>query len=304
MKDRSIAALRVKLAERPDGASAEIADLRADYDRATEIFPLPESVGCEPARLGGVPGEWLRPEGADASRALLYFHGGGYVLGSPRSHRHMVAALAAGAGVRAFSADYRLAPEHPFPAAVEDGVAAWRGLLESGVAPERAVIGGDSAGGGLVVATLIGARDEGLPMPGGGLCISPWTDMTLSGASYRTRAAADPMVTRAQIERWAGVYLGAETDRRHPLASPLFAELAGLPPLLVQVGDAEVLLDDSAALVQAARRAGVDARLAVADEMIHVWHWFDRLLDRAAEGVEEAAAFIRERTGRTGGPPR
>ena len=173
MKDRSIAALRLKLAERPDGATADIADLREEYDRAVEIFPLPETVAHEPGSLGGIPGEWLRPEGADASRALLYFHGGGYVLGSTRSHRHMVAALAAGAGVHAFSADYRLAPEHPFPAAVEDGAAAWQGLVESGIDPARAVIGGDSAGGGLTVATLVKARDDGLPMPAGAGSASP-----------------------------------------------------------------------------------------------------------------------------------
>ena len=296
MKDRSIAALRLKLAERPDGATAAIADLREEYDRAVEIFPLPDGVACEPGSLGGVPGEWLRPEGADAARALLYFHGGGYVLGSTRSHRHMVAALAAGAGVHAFSADYRLAPEYPFPAAVEDGAAAWQGLLESGIDPTCAVIGGDSAGGGLTVATLVKARDDGLAMPAGGLCISPWTDMTLEAGSYATKADSDPMVKQNQIERWTGVYLGADTDRRHPWASPLYADLEGLPPLLVQVGSEEVLLDDSVSLAEAARRAGVEVRLSVADEMIHVWHWFDRLLDRAKDGIDEATAFIRART--------
>ncbi len=297
MKDRSIAALRLKLAERPDGATAAIADLREEYDRAVEIFPLPDGVTCEPGSLGGVPGEWLRPEGADAARALLYFHGGGYVLGSTRSHRHMVAALAKGAGVHAFSADYRLAPEHPFPAAVEDGAAVWQGLLESGIDPASAVIGGDSAGGGLTVATLVKARDDGLAMPAGGLCISPWTDMTLEAGSYATKADSDPMVKQNQIERWTGVYLGADTDRRHPWASPLYADLEGLPPLLVQVGSEEVLLDDSVSLAEAARRAGVEVRLSVADEMIHVWHWFDRLLDRAKDGIDEATAFIRARTG-------
>jgi len=297
MKDRSIAALRVKLAERADGATAAITDLREEYDRAVEIFPLPDSVAREPGTLGGIPGEWLRPEGADPARALLYFHGGGYVLGSTRSHRHMVAALAAGAGVHAFSADYRLAPEHPFPAAVEDGAAAWQGLLESGIDPARAVIGGDSAGGGLTVAVLVKARDDGLPMPAGGLCISPWTDMTLEAGSYATKADSDPMVKKDQIERWTGVYLGDDTDRRHPWASPLYADLEGLPPLLVQVGSEEVLLDDSVSLAEAARRAGIEVQLTVADEMIHVWHWFDRLLDRASEGLDEAAAFIRARTG-------
>ena len=297
MKDRSIGALRRKLAERPDGATAAIADLREEYDRAVEIFPLPDNVSLEPGTLGGVPGEWLRPEGADPTRALLYFHGGGYVLGSTRSHRHMVAALAAGAGVHAFSADYRLAPEHPFPAAVEDGTAAWKGLLDSGIDPARAVVGGDSAGGGLTVAALVKARGDGLPMPAGGLCISPWTDMTLEAGSYAAKAESDPMVKKDQIERWTGVYLGADTDRRHPWASPLYANLEGLPPLLVQVGSEEVLLDDSVSLAEAARRAGIDARLTVAEEMIHVWHWFDRLLDRAQEGIDEAAAFIRARTG-------
>jgi phosphinothricin tripeptide acetyl hydrolase len=229
-----------------------------------------------------------------AGRVVLYLHGGGYVIGSPRSHRHLAAAIAAAGQASALLLDYRLAPEHPYPAAVDDATAAYRWLLEQGVAPGHVVIGGDSAGGGLTVATLLALRDPRLPLPAGGVCISPWVDLTFSGASYRTRAAVDPIVKRPGIDEMARAYLGA-TAAQTPLASPLFADLRGLPPLLIHVGSDEVLLDDAVQLADRAKTAGVDATLEVWDRMIHVWHWFLPMLDEAQGAVDGIGRFIQSR---------
>jgi monoterpene epsilon-lactone hydrolase len=225
---------------------------------------------------------------------VLYLHGGGYVIGSPRSHRHLAAAIARAAGARALLLDYRRAPEHPFPAAVDDALAAYRWLLESaGVAPGHVVVAGDSAGGGLTVATLLAARDAGLPQPAAGVCISPWADLTCSLGSYTTKAAVDPVVDTGLVQKMATAYLGA-ADPRTPLASPLHADLRGLPPLLVQVGGDEVLLDDARELAARAKRAGVDATLEVWDAMVHVWHWFLPMLDEAPAAIDRIGAFVRE----------
>ncbi len=221
---------------------------------------------------------------------MLYLHGGGYVIGSPRSHRHLAAAIATAAGSSALLLEYRCAPEAPFPAAVDDAVAAYRWLLDQGVSAGGIAIAGDSAGGGLTVATLLALRDAGLALPAAGVCISPWVDLTCSGASYATKAVADPIVKRAGVDEMARAYLGA-ADRRTPLASPLFADLRGLPPLLIQVGSEEVLLDDSVQLAERARAAGVDTTLEVWDQMIHVWHWFLPLLDEAEEAVAAVGRF-------------
>jgi phosphinothricin tripeptide acetyl hydrolase len=242
------------------------------------------------------PAEWLRPPGAVAGRVVLYLHGGGYVIGSPRSHRHLAAAIARAAGTPALLPDYRLAPEHPFPAALEDAVAAYEWLLARGIAPERIVVAGDSAGGGLTVATLLALRDRGLPTPGGGVCISPWVDLTCSGGSYATKAAADPIVLRQSVAMMAQAYAGTG-DFKAPLVSPLFADLRRLPPLLVQVGSDEVLLDDARGLAERARAAGVDVRFEEWPAMVHVWPWFLGMLDEAERAVGVIGEFVRARLG-------
>jgi phosphinothricin tripeptide acetyl hydrolase len=226
---------------------------------------------------------------------VLYLHGGGYVIGSPPSHRHLAAAIAGAAAANALLLDYRLAPEHPYPAAVEDATAAYRWLLARGIAPGSVVIAGDSAGGGLTVATLLALREARVPLPAAGVCISPWVDLTCSGGSYVTKAAADPIVGRAGVEQMARAYLGS-TAPREPLASPLFADLRGLPPLLIHVGSEEVLLDDSVQLAERARAAGVDTTLEVYERMIHVWHWFLPMLDEAQTAVEAIGRFARRHT--------
>jgi len=294
MADRGIDVVRAHLAKLPPSDSLTTAERRAQYERAEKVFPTPPDVKVERVNAPAAPAEWLRPPSATPGRVVLYLHGGGYVIGSPRSHRHLAAAIAGAAGASALLLDYRLAPEHPFPAAVEDATAAYRWLLDQAIAPERIVIAGDSAGGGLTVATLLALREARVPLPAGGVCISPWVDLTCSGASYATKAAADPIVRRAGVEEMARAYLGA-TPPRTPLASPLFADLRGLPPLLIHVGSDEVLLDDAVQLAERAKAAGVDATLEIYDRMIHVWHWFLPMLDEAQTAVNAIGRFVRSR---------
>jgi epsilon-lactone hydrolase len=291
MAPHGIASLREYLAGLPKSES--VAERRAMYDRAEKVFTLPPETAVEPVTTRGVPGEWIRPAGARTDAALLYLHGGGYVIGSPRSHRHLAEAIARAAGIACLLPDYRLAPEHAFPAAVDDAVAAYRWLIEDRkIAPGRIAIAGDSAGGGLTVVALVAIRDARLPLPAAGVCISPWTDLTCSAPSYETRAARDPIVLLPNIAVMAKTYLGA-TDPRTPLASPLFADLTGLPPLLIHVGTDEVLLDDAARLAERGRAAGVDVSYEAWEEMIHVWHWFLPWLDEAQAAVGKIGGFVR-----------
>jgi len=291
MPPHGIAEVRVHLAKLPP--TETIAEQRAMYDRAERVFTLPSDTTVEPVTAGGRAAEWIRAAGVRADAVLLYLHGGGYVIGSPRSHRHLAAALARSAGLSCLLLDYRLAPEHPFPAAVDDALAGYRWLVEEKkIAPERIAVGGDSAGGGLTMATLVAIREARLHLPRAGVCISPWTDLTCSAASFQAKAASDPLVTLEGVSAMARAYLGA-TDPRTPLASPLFADLRGLPPLLIHVGSEEVLLDDASHLAERARAAGVDVTLEVWEPMIHVWHWFLPWLDEAQAAVEKIGGFLR-----------
>jgi monoterpene epsilon-lactone hydrolase len=287
-----IGAVRAHLGKLPAPETMTIAERRQQYDRAEKVFALPPEMAVESVQAGGRPAEWLRTSGTRADAALLYLHGGGYVIGSARSHRHLAGAIATGAGIACLFPDYRLAPEHPFPAAVDDAVSAYRWLLERGVAGGRIVVGGDSAGGGLVVATLLALRQHGLALPAAGVCISPWVDLTCSGASYDTKATSDPIVKRQGVLQMAQHYLGG-ADAKTPLASPLFADLSGLPPLLIHVGSDEVLLDDSTRLAARMRAAGGKVELEVWPDMIHVWHWFLPWLDEAKTAVDGIGRFIR-----------
>ena len=296
MASRELAAIVEQLRSFLTGEEPSVAEMRRRFEGLAASFPVAADVAIEPVSAGGVPAEWISAPGARRDRAVLYLHGGGYVIGSPRSHRHLAAAIAAAGQATGLLLDYRLAPEHPFPAAVEDAIAAYRWLLDQGIAPGHIVVGGDSAGGGLTVATLVALRDAGVPLPAGGVCISPWTDLTFSGASYRTRVQSDPIVSRPGIDGMAQAYLGAASPR-NPLASPLFADLRGLPPLLIQVGSDEVLLDDAVELADRAKAAGVDATLEVWDRMIHVWHWFLPMLDEAEGAIGNVGRFVRGRIG-------
>jgi epsilon-lactone hydrolase len=289
--DREIRAIREIIASRP--RTSDIAQRRRDIDARGLAFGLASDVTVEKITVGGVPAEWTCTPDADATTVVLYVHGGGYVIGSLDSHRHLVAEIGRACGARALAVDYRLAPEHPFPAPVEDALAAYRFLLGSGIKPGRIAIAGDSAGGGLVVAAMLAIRGAGLPLPGCGWCISPWVDMQSTGASMVDNAARDPTVQKAGILDFAGIYL-AGADPRSPLASPIHGELRGLPPLLIQVGAVETLLDDALMLARAASLADVYVDLQIWPEMIHVWHqWFTQL-GAGRRAIAAGGAFVRE----------
>ncbi len=285
MPNAEIAVVRAMLANSP--ANQSTAELRQTYDAIGAQLPTPADVALERIRIGGLEAEWSSTPNAAKERAILYLHGGGYVIGSILSHRHLASALGRAAGARVLAIDYRLAPEHPFPAAVDDALAAYRFLLDQGFAPEHIAVAGDSAGGGLTVATMLAARAAGLPQPACGVAISPWVDLEGLGASMSGKAAEDPMVQKAGLLDMAGAYLGGASPRT-PLAAPLHADLTGLAPLLIQVGSAETLLDDSIRLAGVAGAAGVEVRLEVWPEMIHVWHFFHGLLSDGARALDGA----------------
>ncbi len=280
----------------PIPRDATYVEQRAAMETLTAMAPPAEDVVYTPVDADGRPAEWVVANGANDRDALLYLHGGGYCIGSIASHRHLAADLSRAAGVRVLLVDYRLAPEHPFPAAVEDAVAAYRFLLDSGFDRRHLAIAGDSAGGGLTAATLLALRDRDVPLPAGAALLSPWLDLSQSGESMDGKADADPIVQREPLQRMADAYLnGAHPET--PLASPLFADLRHLPPLLIQVGTAETLLDDSRRFAERARAAGVDATLEVWDDMVHVWHAFGFVLPEARDANARVGAFLRQHLG-------
>jgi acetyl esterase/lipase len=269
-----------------------IADQRASIDAIAGFFPVPDGTEVQPATVGGVKGEWVRARRARQDAVLLYLHGGGYVIGSPTSHRHLVAAISEASGLSAFSADYRMGPEVQFPGAVEDAVAAYKGLLDTGIAPSKLAIGGDSAGGGLTIATLVALRDRKIPLPAAAVVLSPWVDLTGSGESMRTRASRDPMIKYEDIGKMAGAYLGS-TDPKTPLASPIFADLTGLPPLLLQVGTEEALYDDTTRLAARASEAGVEVSAEYWGGMIHVWQVFYPILSEGRDAILRIGSYLK-----------
>ena len=279
-----------------DDSQGTIEGFRRSLEQLTGGFSFDGSATYERVNAGGVSAEWVEAEGSAKDRINIYVHGGGYVIGSVRTHRVLMADLSRASGARVLGLDYRLAPEYPFPAAVEDTLAAYRWLLGEGYDPAKISVGGDSAGGGLAVAALVAIRYVGLPMPGAGLCISPWVDMEGIGDSMVTKADEDPMVKKDGLEFMARTYLDGG-DLRAPLAAPLYADLRGLPPLLIQVGSSEVLLDDSNRLAGIAREAGVEVQMEVWDDMIHVWHMFAPILPEGKQALQQAGDFIKKHTG-------
>jgi acetyl esterase/lipase len=237
-----------------------------------------------------VRGEWV--VAGSKTNVVLYFHGGGYVACSPRTHRSITAALARRLDARAFGLDYRLAPEHPFPAALDDALQAYQWLLSQGISPGAIALAGDSAGGGMVLATLLRTREAGLPYPGCGVCFSPWTDMLGSGPSLLGNAATDFLLQPEDVPRFARLYLG-KADPRDPLASPLYADLRGLPPLLVQVSESEILLDDTRAIHRRCQLAGIASTLSTYPGMPHVWQLLGSWVPETNAALGEAADFIR-----------
>jgi acetyl esterase/lipase len=279
---------------RPEVITAETDTirLREQFEQgARRMGGVPPGIEVVPQRIDGMYAEWIQPAGASREAAILYTHGGGYVSGNCADHRMHVAKLVAAAGVPALLFDYRLAPEHPAPAAVEDTLAAYRWLLDAGVRPEKAVVAGESAGGGLCIAALVAMRDSGLPAPRAGVASSPWLDLTCSADSYRRNARKDISLL-GSWEVWSGYYAGT-SDRRHPWISPVHADLRGLPPILVQVGTNEIMFDDAVRFAELGRAAGVDVTLRVWKAMVHCFAFFAPMFPEATAGMQELAAFMR-----------
>jgi acetyl esterase/lipase len=293
-KDPEIVAFRAMMAAMappPDAPTPSWEERRAGIDAMGAMAPPPDDCKIEPIKLAGRPAEKITPAGAHRARTLLYLHGGGYCIGGPASHRTLVARLAKAAGATAYVLDYRLAPEHPFPSAVDDAVAAYQALIESGHSAAHTVIGGDSAGGGLTVATAVAARDAGLPTPAGLYLMSPWVNLANASKAYEVKAASDPVINDTNINEFAQAYLG-DGDRKRPLASPVHADLTGLPPMLIQVGSEEVLMSDSTLLAEVAGLARVDVTLRIWPEMIHIWPFF-AALSAGGRAIEEVGDWIK-----------
>jgi acetyl esterase/lipase len=290
MSDPEITALRAMIASRP--RATELAQRRHDIDARGKQFGVPSGVTVTKVDAGGVKAEWAATPDSDADSAIIYVHGGGYVIGSLDSHRHLAAEISRTAGTRVLALEYRLAPEYPYPAPVEDTLAAYKFLLSGGIAAKRIAIAGDSAGGGLVVGAMLAIKDAGLALPGAGWCISPWVDMEALGASFIDRATTDPTVQKAGISEMAGLYMGG-ADPRSVYAAPIYGDLRGLPPLLIQVGAAETLLDDSLQLARVAGAADVMVDLQIWPEMIHVWHLYFPILNAGRRAIASGGAFLR-----------
>jgi epsilon-lactone hydrolase len=285
--------VRAALKELVGGPDTPFMARRAQVERFSASFVAPPGIAFAPGTIDRVPVEWVIPEGIESGPIFLHFHGGGYVLGNPAASRPLTSALANALKARVLSVDYRLAPECPFPAAVGDALAVYRELLAIGQPPSAIAVGGESAGGGLAIATLVAAREHGLPMPAAAVALSPWVDMRCNATSFTTKAATDPLLTRRSLKEMADAYLAGQSPEA-PLASPLFADLDSLPPLLIQAGSEEVLLDDAVALHRKSLAEGVRAKIEIFDGMIHVFQMFHPVLDDGAQAIANAARFVEE----------
>jgi acetyl esterase/lipase len=283
----------------PIRESASVEEIRAGFEQLASVYPVDANVKREKVNANGVAAEWITAPGISGETTILYIHGGGWTIGSVNTHARLTALIGAAADARVFSIDYRLAPEHPYPAGLDDCIAAYRWLIEDqAVDPSRLVIAGDSAGGNLTLATLLRLRDEGQALPAAAVCLSPATDLLATGDSYTTRAEADPMIRADGVGQVREAYC-PDDEPRNSYISPLYGDLTGLPPLLIQVGDAEVLLDDSVRFAQLATEAGVDVTLEVWDEMIHVFQFFAPLLPEGVEAINNIGKFVKSRVGAT-----
>lgn len=280
------------LRERFETPAKTIEEVRQRFEELAVSLPHVQDAEVERVRLGGVPATWITVSGVAASPIVYFLHGGGYNCGSLSVYRDFCARISRAVNSRVLFVDYRLAPEHKFPAAVEDATAAYRALIAEGADPRRVVFLGDSAGGGLVLATLVALRDAGDPLPAAAACISPWVDLEGLGESVKTKADEDPWIGKLRIEASTRLYLG-DGDPRQPLAAPLHADLTGLPPLLIQVGTAEVLLDDARRIADRAHAHGVNITLDIWDNMVHVFPFFAGILPEGLEALDDFAEFVR-----------
>jgi acetyl esterase/lipase len=271
--------------------NATLQQRRTIIEDGARRLPMPPRVAVQKTIVGDFPAEWLRPTSMGEDRAILYLHGGAYTVGSCNTHRALASRLAIAGKAPALLPEYRLAPEHPFPAALQDCVAAYGWLIEYGIPPEKIVVVGDSAGGGLAVAMAVSLRHNDVPLPAAIVCMSPWADLGLTGESLRTRANVDPICSLEESRFHASQYVG-NADPRAALISPIYADLHGLPPMLIHVGDREILLSDATRLAERAREDGVTGELKIWDGMWHVWHLLAAYVPEGQQAVDEIGAFI------------
>jgi monoterpene epsilon-lactone hydrolase len=295
MINKELQAIISALKSQPAPGDLSIEELRAVMEANATQFHLPHDVECKPVDARGIPAEWVTTPESVQGRFIYYLHGGGYVAGSISTHREIAWRLSRAAKAPVLTIGYRLAPENPFPAAVEDATTGYRWLLSQGTDAARVVIVGESAGGGLTVATLVALRDAGEPLPAAAVCVSPWVDLECTGKSAVTKINLDPIVHQDGLLKNARDYLG-NTDPRTPLASPIYADLTGLPPLLIQVGTAEVLFDDATRLAERAKSDGVAVVLEPWEDMIHAWHLFAAKLPEGQQAIDRIGEFVQKHT--------
>lgn len=291
MSQQEIDAIRTLLTSKPRPVGWS--ERRQRIDEVGSTWPVADDVRLEEVDLNGVPGEWSIVRGSDAARVLMFFHGGGYCSGSIVSHRRMVTEAGRAARMRTLAVAYRLAPEHPYPAAHEDAMTAWRFLRDQEIPARNIVVGGDSAGGNLTITLINRLRSTGEEQPACAWLASPWTDLTMSGASLATKDAVDPLIHKAYLEELASAYAPASVDRKDPLISPLFTDLHGFPPTLIQVGSEETLLDDAVRFARAAGSAEVNVTLQIWPHMIHAWPMWNAKLEDGRQALSQVGQFIR-----------
>jgi epsilon-lactone hydrolase len=292
VSQNEIDAIRALLTSKPRPVGW--AERRQRIDEIGSTWPVADDVRLEEVELGGgLPGEWSIVPGSDASRVLMFLHGGGYCSGSIVSHRRMVTEAGRAARMRTLAVDYRLAPEHPYPAAHEDAMTAWRFLRKQGIAARNIAVGGDSAGGNLTITLISRLRAAGEEQPACAWLASPWTDLTMTGASLETKATVDPLIHKAYLEELANAYAPPPLDRKDPLISPLFSDLGGFPSTLIQVGSSETLLDDAVRFARAAGLADVNVTLQVWPHMIHAWTMWNAKLAEGRQALEQVGEFMR-----------
>jgi len=291
MAQSEIEAVRALLSSKPRPVGW--LERRKRLDDVGSVWPVADDVKLEAVDVSGLQGEWSIVPGSEPSRVLMFFHGGGYCSGSIVSHRRMVTEAGRAGGMRTLAVAYRLAPEHPFPAAYDDALTAWRFLRNEGIPPARIAVGGDSAGAGLAVALIGQLRDAHEELPGCAWLVSPWTDLTMSGSTFATKDGVDPIIHKEYLNELANAYLPTGIDGKDPRVSPLYADLTSFPPLLIQVGSAETLLADATRFASAAGAMDVPVTLEIWPHMIHAWHLWNAHLEPGRRALANAGAFIR-----------
>ena len=297
LRARMVRWITAKFVKRIDAETADVNELRASLQKIVRFTRKARRVSVEETEVNGLHAEWLRPDGAPGNKVLLYLHGGAYLVGNCSTHRQMVSYIARSAGINALLPEYRLAPEHPFPAAIDDAVGVYRTLLADGFSSDDIFIAGDSAGGGLSVATMLSLRHAGVPLPAAAVLLSPFLDLTASGETARTRAAQDPWFDAKDVPVVARHYCPDESDLTNPLISPVFANVAGLPPTCIQVGDDEILLSDSMRFSDKMKEAGSEVELEIWPDMWHVFQIFIGKMPEARRAIEKIGVYLRSRAG-------